>query len=414
MSPSSGRRARSSRWTRRRSATWSSPGAPTSLIELVDAYCARAGHFRAEDSEDPTFPETLELDLGDVEPSIAGPKRPQDRIALADAKGPSWSTLRRVRSGRGRDRGTTTTRRSRRRSRPRTRRPRTTTSRGKPRDSRRRTVVEEPRPNGSKRRARGRHGSTELDHGRVVIAAITSCTNTSNPTVMIGAGPARQEGGRAGSRQRRPWVKTSLAPGSTVVTDYLEQRRARRVPGRRSASTSSATGARPASATRARCRRRSRRPSTSTTWSSARCSRATATSRAGSTRTCATTTWPRRRCASRTRSRAGWTSTWRRSRSAQDSDGEPVYLRDIWPTREEIKPTVERAVRPDMFTKSYADVFTGDDRWRGLEIPEGDRYTWPGSTYVRQAALLRGDGRRAASRSSRSRARVSWRCSATA
>ena len=150
--------------------------------------------------------------------------------------------------------------------------------------------------------------SFELDHGRVVIAAITSCTNTSNPSVMIGAGLLARNALERGLA-RRPWVKTSLAPGSTVVTDYLERGRPDPVPRRRSSSTSSATAARPASATRARWSRRSRRRSPRATSPSAQSSPATATSRAGSTRTSRPTTSPRRRSSSPTRSPAAWTST---------------------------------------------------------------------------------------------------------
>ena len=123
----------------------------------------------------------------------------------------------------------------------------------------------------------------ELDHGHVVIAAITSCTNTSNPSVMLAAGLLARNA-LAKGLTTKPWVKTSLAPGSKVVTDYLRAP-ACRTTSTRSASTSSATAARPASATPARSRRRSPRPSTSTTSPSARCSRATATSRAASTPT---------------------------------------------------------------------------------------------------------------------------------
>ena len=236
-------------------------GRPTETIELVDAYAREQGMFHDESSEDPTFTDKLELDLATVEPSIAGPKRPQDRIAARKRQ----AGLHRVAGGV---------------------RPRAAERLGNGRDE----AIEESFPASDspaedhdgergKPAVRARRGATatrdrqatrrpvevkladgeevELDHGRVVIAAITSCTNTSNPSVMIGAGLLARKAVERGL-ERKPWVKTSLAPGSTVVTEYLERAGLTRT-STRSASTWSATGARPASATRARCRRRSPR-----------------------------------------------------------------------------------------------------------------------------------------------------------
>ena len=165
-----------------------------------------------------------------------------------------------------------------------------------PATTRLRRVVPGQRPAHQQRRRRGTQGRPQppepgtavaerdegFGHGSVVIAAITSCTNTSNPSVMLGAGLLAQKAVEAGL-ERMPWVKTSLAPGSKVVTDYLERAGLHRAALDAWASTSSATAAPPASATRARCRRRSRRRSRSATWSWRACSRATATSRAAST-----------------------------------------------------------------------------------------------------------------------------------
>ena len=241
-------------------------------------------------------------------PSIAGPKRPQDRIALSDAKPAfleamqEWDPEAGEQLGNGRDEAIEE-------SFPASDPPAEDhdDERGKPVGAA-----------GGGRRARHETGdaievelesgeTVELDHGHVVIAAITSCTNTSNPSVMLGAGPRRQEGGRAGLR-RKPWVKTSLAPGSTVVTDYLERSGLDEYL-TSSSSTSSATAAPPASGTPARCPRRSRRRSREGPGRLLGAVRATATSRAASTPTRAPTTWPRRRWWSPTRSRAAWTST---------------------------------------------------------------------------------------------------------
>ena len=175
-----------------------------------------------------------------------GPRRPQDRVPLARAKEIVHRLARQLR--RRRTRTGRTTRRSPTRSRRATRRPATAS----PTASRLPVAHRDRRTTSATSRSSGEDYA--LEHGSVVIAAITSCTNTSNPSVMIAAGLAREEGGRARPRQRKPWVKTSLAPGSKVVTEYYRRRRPRRRTSTSSASTSSATAARRASATPARCR----------------------------------------------------------------------------------------------------------------------------------------------------------------
>jgi len=196
-------------------------GRSTDLIELVDAYAREQGLFHTEDSEEPTFTETLELELGEVEPSIAGPKRPQDRIALSDAKNAFLESLSEFDPeaagslGNSYDDAVAGTFPA---SDPTGEQH--NDERGKPRHVGG-TVVEERKAepvavtleDGTE---------TELDHGRVVIAAITSCTNTSNPTVMVAAGLLAKKARERGL-ESKPWVKTSLAPGSAVVTDYLDQ-----------------------------------------------------------------------------------------------------------------------------------------------------------------------------------------------
>ena len=175
-------------------------------MELVEAYCRAQGLFHDEDSEDAVYSDTLELDLGDVVPSLAGPKRPQDRVALSDAAADFLAELAELTGDGALER----LRRGGRRELPGERRHRRATAAARPKPG--------PRPRG-RRSPSGERGS---DHGAVVIAAITSCTNTSNPSVMLGAGLLAKKAVEAGLT-RRPWVKTSLAPGSKVVTEYLER-----------------------------------------------------------------------------------------------------------------------------------------------------------------------------------------------
>ena len=308
--PSSARPARSSRSTPRRCATWSSPAARPRRSSWSTPTPASRACSTTPTRQDPTFSDTLELDLGDVEPSIAGPKRPQDRMPLTDAKAAFLEALEEFDAEAAEKLGNGATRRSTSPSRPPTRRPRTTTtsaaSRG-PAIARRRRGG---RRAGSERRGRGDARGRQDVRARPRPRRDRRDHQLHQHLEPVGDGrrrPARQEGGRA-----RP---DAQALGEDLAGAGLD--RGHRLPreGRpdeyldSSGSTSSATAARPASATRARCRRRSRRRSTRRTSSSARCSPATATSRAGSTRTSRPTTSPPRRCASPTRWPAAWTST---------------------------------------------------------------------------------------------------------
>jgi aconitate hydratase len=231
---------------------------------------------------------------------------------------------------------------------------------------------------------------TDVDHGRVVIAAITSCTNTSNPSVMIGAGLLAKKAVERGL-ESKPWVKTSLAPGSTVVTDYLEQsgldefldKLGFNLVGYGCTTCIGNSGPLPEAISEAVnehdlvvCSVLSGNRNFE-----GRIQQDVRNNYLASPPLCVAYALAGRMDVDLTTEPLG-----------TGSDGEPVMLSDIWPSSEEIKQTIADAVRQDMFEKSYADVFTGDDRWRALDTPEGDRYTWPDSTYVRKPSFFEGMG----------------------
>jgi aconitate hydratase len=362
-------------------------GRPTELIELVDAYAREQGMFHEPDSADPTFSETLELDLSDVEPSIAGPKRPQDRIALSDAKAAFLDSLKEfdpgaaASLGNGYDKAVAE-------SFPASDPPAEehNDERGKPR----RVAVEGAEERTAEPVAVTLEDgtSTDVDHGRVVIAAITSCTNTSNPSVMIGAGLLAKKAVERGL-DSKPWVKTSLAPGSTVVTDYLSQSGLDRyldelgfnLVGYGCTTCIGNSGPLPEAISEAVNRHDLVVCSvlSGNRNFEGRIQQDVRNNYLASPPLCVAYALAGRMDVDLTSEPLG-----------HDPEGEPVYLSDIWPSSEEIKETIADAVRQDMFEKSYADVFTGDDRWRDLETPEGDRYTWPDSTYVRKPTFFEG------------------------
>jgi len=309
---------------------------PPEQIELVEAYAREQGLWHDEHSEPPVYSDTLALDLGDVEPSIAGPRRPQDRVPLSAARERFHEALA--------------------------------------------TFVEPS--------AASVVVADELDHGDVVIAAITSCTNTSNPSVMVAAGLLAKAAVARGLTSR-PWVKTSLAPGSRVVTSYLDR-----------AGLTEPLEALGFHLVGYGC----------TTCIGNSGPLPEEVSRAVSERDLAVVA-----VLSGNRNFEGRIQTEVKMNYlaspplvvayalagtmdidlatdalGSDGDGEPVYLRDIWPSTQLIAETVEQAVQSDMFRRSYAEVFDGDAHWHSLEVPLGDHYDWRESTYVRRPPFFEG------------------------
>jgi aconitate hydratase len=361
-------------------------GRPTETIELVDVYAREQGMFHDKSSEDPVFSDLLELDLGEVEPSIAGPKRPQDRVPLAQAKEAFLEAMEEFdpaaaeELGNGRDEAIEE-------SFPASDPPAEEhdDERGKPRRAVSGTATA-PRTGDAIAVTLEDGTEVELDHGRVVIAAITSCTNTSNPSVMIGAGLLARNAVERGL-QRKPWVKTSLAPGSTVVTDYLEQ-----------AGLTEYLDALQFNLVGYGC-------TTCIGNSGPLAPEISAAVAEKDLAVCAVLSGNRNfegRINQDVKANylaspplvVAYALAGRMDIDLQNeplgegSDGEPVYLRDVWPNAEEVKQMVGASVKAEMFERNYAEVFAGDEMWNAVEVPSGDRYTWPESTYVRRPTFF--------------------------
>ena len=317
-------------------------GRDDALVAIVETYCRQQQLFRTDGMDDPQYSEVLELDLGSIEPSLAGPKRPQDRIPLRRAQ-----------------------------------------------QSARATIAEEvaggasPAPvsvseNGS---------SYELSNGSVVIAAITSCTNTSNPEVMVGAGLLAKKAVERGL-STPPWVKTSLAPGSLVVTEYLREaglseyldRLGFNLVGYGCTTCIGNSGPLPEPVAKGIDEGRL----------------AVAAVLSGN-----------RNFEARIHNgvRANYLASpplvvayalaghmdidLANDALGDDRDGNPVYLRELWPSQDEVSAVIRSSIRSQMFREQYAGVFDGDDRWRQLAVPAGDRFAWDErSTYTRRPSFL--------------------------
>ena len=334
-------------------------------VALVEAYC-KENMLWHDPEDEPTYSQVVELDLSTVEPSLAGPRRPQDRVPLGSAKEAFIDAVGTF----GVDYSNGSYDKEVADSFPASDPP---TGDGAARDE----VQAAPVAVAAPARRHVRVGDYELDHGSVVIAAITSCTNTSNPSVMIGAGLLAKKAVEAGLRSK-PWVKTSLAPGSKVVTEYYEQ--AGLTPylealgfhtvGYGCTTCIGNSGPLPEDISRAVAD-----------------NDLVVCSVLSGNRNFEARIHPEVK-ANYLASPPLVVAYALAGRMDIDLDTEPladdVYLRDIWPSAEEIAATIADAVRSDMFARTYADVFTGDETWRGLDVPTGDLFEWdPQSTYVR-------------------------------
>jgi aconitate hydratase len=301
-------------------------------VALVEAYCKEQSLFRTDSTPDPRFSDKLELDLGTVEPTVAGPKRPQDRVPLRQAK----SSF---------------------------------------------TKVVEGAPD-KHVQVRNNADSFDLSSGAVVIAAITSCTNTSNPSLMLGAGLLAKKAVERGL-QVKPWVKTSLAPGSKVVTDYLKAAKLDtyldqlkfNLVGYGCTTCIGNSG-----------------PLPELIGAAIKDNNLVAVAVLSGNRNFEGRIHPLVRAnylaspplvvayALAGRMDVDLTT----EPLGSDKSGKPVYLKDIWPAPQEIETTVRDAVSTAMYHKQYGEVFEGDARWKAMHVPQGDLYQWdPKSTYIK-------------------------------
>ena len=362
-------------------------GRPTETIELVDAYAREQGMFAAEGAEDPVFSDLLALDLGDVVPSLAGPKRPQDRVPLSEAK-ESFLQVMSEFDAEAAEQMTSGLDEAIEESFPASDPPAEDHDNGasKPRPALGGTAVDLTRSHDAIAVTLADGTEVELDHGHVVIAAITSCTNTSNPSVMVAAGLLARNAIQRGLR-RQPWVKTSLAPGSTVVTDYLER-----------AGLTEYLDALQFNLVGYGC-------TTCIGNSGPLAEEISAAIAEKDLAVCAVLSGNRNfegRINQDVKANylaspplvVAYALAGRMDIDLQTeplgegSDGEPVYLKDVWPSAEEINQVVGASVKSEMFERNYAEVFAGDEMWNAVEVPSGDRYTWPDSTYVRRPSFF--------------------------
>jgi aconitate hydratase len=318
-------------------------GRPESLIRRVEAYCRAQGLFRDADTPDPEFTDIVELDLGTVEPSLAGPKRPQDRVPLSEMKAAFQKALTAPVKERG---------------------------------------YELPAEALERRATIGSNGnSVEMGHGSVVIAAITSCTNTSNPSVMVAAGLVAKKALEKGLKVK-PYVKTSLAPGSRVVVEYLQSAKLLEalaalgfhVVGFGCTTCIGNSGPLPAEVARA--------ISTSDLVAAAVISGNR--NFEGRVHPLVKANFLASPPLVVAYALAGTVDIdLLHEPLGRDTQGQPVYLKDIWPTNEEVRQVIESNLRREMFLEKYAHVFEGTEMWQAIDAPGGELYEWDEtSTYI--------------------------------
>jgi aconitate hydratase len=357
-------------------------------VALVEAYCKENALWH-DPNHQPEYSQVLELDLSQVEPSLAGPRRPQDRVPLRDAKKSFLGELESFGVDYGNDHDEAMAESFPASDTPTTVDPGHGAPLGIGRIEVSAVAVAE-RPGPVTAELDGEQ--FELDHGSVVIAAITSCTNTSNPQVMIGAGLMAKKAVERGLR-RKPWVKSSLAPGSKVVTEYYDQAGLTKyldelgfqTVGYGCTTCIGNSGPLPEPISKAVVE-----------------SDLVVCSVLSGNRNFEARIHPEVKAnyLASPMLVVAYALAGRMDVDligeplGQDQDGNDVYLRDLWPTADEIQETITRAVRGEMFSRTYADVFTGDPAWRELPIPEGDLFAWdPASTYVRQPPYFEGMSR---------------------
>ena len=336
-------------------------------VALVAAYAREQGLFRSSDAPDPVYTTTLELNLSTVEPSLAGPKRPQDRVSLRQSKMKFQQALE--------------------------------------------TMLSERKKPAASAAAVGKHGEMtspaesstpaavaeleltpgidDLDHGSVVVAAITSCTNTSNPAVMIGAGLLARNARKNGLTVK-PWVKTSLAPGSLVVTEYLKAaglleylaQLGFNIVGYGCTTCIGNSGPLPEHVSNVV---REKNLIVASVLSGNRNFEGRIQSQVRANYLASPPLVVAYALAGKMQ--VDLTS----EPIGKDTEGKPVYLRELWPPEREIQETMLRAVKSEMFRSKYEKVFDGDDRWRGLPVPVGERFEWDEtSTYIRNPPFFEG------------------------
>ncbi|HEV8462933.1 MAG TPA: aconitate hydratase AcnA, partial [Gaiellaceae bacterium] len=357
-------------------------GRSAERIALVEAYC-KENMLWHDPSEHATYSQIVELDLGDVEPSLAGPRRPQDRVPLANAKRSFIETLGSfgVEYSNGDEAVVDTFPASD---------PTTEQQPGGEAIPERAPVAMAEAPGHHETHVEGT--SYDLDHGSVVIAAITSCTNTSNPQVMVAAGLLARNAVEKGL-SRKPWVKSSLAPGSKVVTRYYEQ-----------AGLQTYLDDLGFNTVGYGC-------TTCIGNSGPLADEISAAINEGELVVCSVLSGNRNfEARIHPEVKANYLASpplvvayalagrmdldFETEPIGVSKDGDDVYLRDIWPSAKEVGETIASSVRAEHFAETYEDVFTGDDTWRALPVPEGELFEWaPDSTYVRHPPYFAGMSR---------------------
>ncbi|MGN6484553.1 MAG: aconitate hydratase, partial [Thermomicrobiales bacterium] len=363
-------------------------GRPDDQVELVERYAKEQGLFRTDETPDPQFNDLLELDLATIEPSMAGPRRPQDRIALGDVQKTLHATYDSTFKG-DMDPAAAAYDEEVAESFPASDPPSTMAEGGNANANPAPSQKVAMKPNPRKVAHFGEVSvsiegmDAELHHGAVAIAAITSCTNTSNPSVMLGAGLLAKKAVERGLKVP-PYVKTSLAPGSQVVTRYLE--RAGVTPyldalgfqtvGYGCTTCIGNSGPLPEPVAKAIDEHE-----------------LVVASVLSGNRNFEGRVHPQVRASFLASpplvvayALAGTTDTDLTSQPVgYDPNDDPVYLQEIWPSEAEVQEAIASSLDPTMFREEYDTVFQGDERWQHLPVPEGDLYDWdPGSTYVQE------------------------------